>query len=70
MNLLIETLKQEVSTSVRFLPAVSIIMPFTPVTTLKKNLEYQVKSAVGQVEAMLIEHYTMDQAIPVITRLK
>ncbi len=55
---------------VKYLPAVSIIMPFTPVVTLKKDLEYHLKDVMGKVETLLITHYPAEKAIPAIIKLK
>lgn len=70
MNLYKSTHAREVITTVKYLPAVSIIMPFTPVITVKKNLEYHLKNVMGKVEAMLATHYTAEKAIPIIIKLK
>ena len=70
MNLFTSTPEREAIATVQFLPAVSIIMPFTPVITLKKTLEYSLKNVMGKVEAMLSTHYTVEKAIPVIIKLR
>jgi len=70
MNLFTSTPEREAIATVQFLPAVSIIMPFTPVITLKKTLEYSLKNVMGKVETMLSTHYTVEKAIPVIIKLR
>jgi Bacterial archaeo-eukaryotic release factor family 3 len=70
MNLFTSIPEREAIATVEFLPAVSIIMPFTPVITIKKNLEYNLKNVMGKVEAMLTTYYTFEKAIPVILKLK
>lgn len=55
---------------VTYLPAVSIIMPFTPVITSKKDLEYRLQNVMSKVEEMLLIHYPVEKAIPVIIKLK
>ena len=70
MNLFTSTSEREAIASVEFLPAISIVMPFTPVMTLKKNLEYNLKNVMGKVEAMLTTYYTAEKAIPVIVKLR
>ena len=70
MNLFTSTPKREAIAMVEYLPAVSIVMPFTPVITLKKNLEYRLKDVMAKVEAMLVTHYTTEKAMPIIIRLK
>jgi len=62
--------EREAIAVVKYSPAVSIIMPFTPVITLKKDLEYLLKNVMGKVEAMLITHYPVEKAMPVIIKLK
>ena len=58
LNLLTFIPERKTIAAVKYLPAVSIIMPFTPVITLKKDLEYRLKNVMSKVEAMLITHYT------------
>ncbi|MEO6290322.1 MAG: hypothetical protein ABIO76_10390 [Ginsengibacter sp.] len=70
MNLFVSAPEREVIATVEYLPAVSIIMPFTPVITAKRNLEYHLKCVMAKVEAMLTTHYTAEKAIPVIIKLK
>jgi hypothetical protein len=70
MNLLTSIPEREAITAVQYLPTVSIIIPFTPVITLKKDLEYCLKNVMGKVEAMLITHYPAEKAMPVIIKLK
>ena len=70
MNIFTSTPEREVIATVQYVPAVSIIMPFTPVITLKRNLEYYLKNVMSKVEALLTTHYTAEKAIPVIIKLK
>jgi hypothetical protein len=70
MNIFTSTPEREVIATVQYLPAVSIVIPFTPVITLKENLEYYLKNVMSKVEAMLVAHYTAEKAIPVIIKLK
>ncbi len=62
--------EREQIASVQFQPFVSLVMPFTPVITLKKDLEYLLKSALGKVEATLNANYPSEKATPVIFKLK
>jgi Bacterial archaeo-eukaryotic release factor family 3 len=62
--------EREQISNVQFHPFVSIVMPFTPVITLKKDLEYLLKSALSKIEANLIKNYPNDKAMPVIIKLK
>ncbi len=56
--------------AVKYLPAVSIILPFEPVMSIKSELEYKLKLSVQKVESELMKDYTMDKALPVILKLK
>jgi hypothetical protein len=62
--------EQEVIGAVRYQPEVSIILPFEPIMSLKSELQYQLKIAVGKVESQLLANYPNEQATPVIIRLK
>ena len=70
MDLFTTSPNREAISTVQYLPAVSIIMPFAPVVTSKKNLEYRLKNVMGKAEALLAAHYTAEKAIPVIMKLK
>jgi hypothetical protein len=70
MNTFTTTPNREVIATVQYLPAVSIIMPFAPIMTPRKNLEYRLKNIMGKAEALLAAHYTAEKAIPVIIKLK
>ncbi|HAO47335.1 MAG TPA: hypothetical protein DCQ97_10445 [Chitinophagaceae bacterium] len=56
--------------AVKYLPAISIIMPFGPKISLKSDLEYRLKMAVGKIEKELMKNYPAEKALPVISRLK
>ncbi len=70
MTLYTSTAEREAIATVEFLPAISIIMPFTPVMTVKKNLEHSLKNVMGKIEAVLTTHYTVEKAIPVLIKLR
>ncbi len=70
MNLIAYTAKREAISAVEFLPAVSIIIPFTPLISAKKNIEYNIKNVLGKVESMLVNEYSIKNAIPVIIKLR
>ena len=70
MDLFTTSPNREVIATVQYLPVVSIIMPFAPVITSKKNLEYRLKNVMGKAEALLAAQYTAEKAIPVIIKLK
>ena len=56
--------------AVKYLPAISIIMPFEPKISLKADLEYRLKMVVGKVEKELMNNYPSEKALPVMNRLK
>jgi len=56
--------------AVKYLPAVSIILPFEPVMSLKSELEHKLKFAIQKAESELMKDYAMDKALPVILKLK
>jgi len=62
--------EQELLGAVRYLPTISIILPFEPVMSSKSELQHQLKIAVGKVEMELMTNYPAEKAIPVIARLK
>lgn len=61
-NVLIET--------PHYLPAVSIILPFEPMMSLKSELEYKLKRALEKIEAELMTNYPVEKAMPVILKLQ
>lgn len=70
MSIQLSMEEQQVIGSVKYLPAVSIILPFEPVMSSKSELQYQLKLAVGKVESELMTDYPADKAMPVIVKLK
>jgi hypothetical protein len=62
--------EKELIGGVKYLPAVSIILPFEPVMSSKNELKYKLKLSVQKVESELMKDYAMDKALPVILRLK
>lgn len=69
MNLVFQDQQQLINTA-GYLPAVSVIMPFHPIMSAKKDLEYQLKRAMEKVESSLMEQYPRDKAIPVLEKLR
>jgi Bacterial archaeo-eukaryotic release factor family 3 len=53
----------------RYLPAVSIILPFEPKMSPKAEVEYRLKIALGKVEKELMQNYSAEKVIPVINKL-
>lgn len=62
--------QRQVISEIKYLPAVSIIMPFRPVVTRKNELEYSLRSIMGEIEQELVTHYPTEKAVPVIIKLK
>lgn len=62
--------EKAVLNAVKYLPAISLIMPFEPKISLKSDLEYRLKMAVGKVEKELMNNYPSEKALPVINRLR
>jgi Bacterial archaeo-eukaryotic release factor family 3 len=60
----------EAISSVGYQPVVSVIMPFSPVTMLKQDLESRINFITGKVESLLIKNYTAELAMPIIFKLK
>jgi hypothetical protein len=61
---------QRIMDAIKYLPSVSVIMPFEPKMSLKHELEYQLKLAVQQVQKELKAKYPGDKAEVVIGKLK
>ncbi|HEY6081977.1 MAG TPA: hypothetical protein VIU45_00885 [Chitinophagaceae bacterium] len=61
---------QEVMSETRYLPEVSVILPFEPLISLKRGLQRQLKMAVGKVESELMANYPEEKAMPVIIKLR
>ena len=62
--------KREVIAEIKYLPAVSIVMPFQPVVTPKSKLEYKLKLIMGKIEQELLTLYSVEKAVPLIIKLK
>ncbi len=62
--------KRAATSVIEFLPAVSIILPFCPVISAKKNLECCLNKVLARVEDMLTVQYSFKTALPVLVRLK
>ncbi|MDE3213828.1 MAG: hypothetical protein KGM98_11395 [Bacteroidota bacterium] len=70
MNLIKSTPGFEAITSIEYEPTISIVMPFSPITSRKEDLESRINFITGRVESMLIDEYTSQKAMPIIYRLK
>lgn len=62
--------KRQVIAEIKYLPAVSIVMPFQPVITSKSKLEYKLKLILGKIEQELLTLYSVEKAVPLIIKLK
>jgi hypothetical protein len=67
---LLSTEERELIEVARYLPSVSIIVPFEPKVALKTNLAYQLKVMLGKIETALLSNYPADKAQPVINKLQ
>lgn len=70
MDINIALQERKVIADIKYLPVVSIIMPFRPVVTRKNELEYSLRSIMRKVEQELVTHYPTEKAVPVIIKLK
>jgi hypothetical protein len=70
MNIDVSREEQELFGAIKYLPAVSIILPFEPVMSLKTELAHQLKIIQEKVERELIKNYPADKAVPVIVKLQ
>src|SRR5580765_1392202 len=70
MNIHVSREEQELFGAIKYLPAVSIILPFEPVMSLKTELAHQLKIIQEKVERELIKNYPADKAVPVIVKLQ
>jgi hypothetical protein len=62
--------EKEVLDGVKYLPSVSIILPFEPKMSIHRELQYQLERTVAKVEKKLLASYTLEKAKPVIDKLK
>jgi hypothetical protein len=53
-----------------YLPAVSIVLPFEPMMSLKSELEYKLKRALEKIETELMANYPVEKAMPVLLKLQ
>jgi hypothetical protein len=62
--------EQKVMEKKEALPSVSMVLPFEPKMTAKSEWEPVLKAALRKVEKELMETYSSDQAMPLITKLQ
>ncbi len=60
----------ELIESVKYTPAVSIIMPFEPKMSSKSEMEGNLRKAITKVERELLANYPSEKALPVLHRLQ
>ena len=59
----------EVLTAPKYLPCISLIMPFDPKMGLKKELDYKLKIAVDKIEKEIETNYPEEKSFPVMKKL-
>jgi len=59
----------EVLTAPKYLPCISLIMPFDPKMGLKKELDYKLKIAVDKIEKEIEINYPEEKSFPVMKKL-
>lgn len=62
--------EKAVLNAVKYLPAISMILPFEPKISVKSELEYRLKMAFNKVEKELMNNYPPEKASPIINRLR
>jgi hypothetical protein len=60
----------EILNAVKYMPCVSIIMPFEPKMSLKSELEHKLKLAFAKVDSELMASYTEEKALVVLRKLR
>jgi len=60
---------EAILTTPKYLPCISIIMPFEPKIGLKKELDYKLKMAKNKIEKELELNYPEDRVLPVLNKL-
>ena len=60
----------DILNAVKYMPSISIIIPFEPKMSLKSELEYKLKTAIDKVEKQLKAGYPEERSEPVLHRLK
>ena len=62
--------QRQVIGKIKYLPAVSIILPFHPVITKKDELKYSLMLIMHKIEQDLLTRYAAEKAVPVLIKLK
>jgi Bacterial archaeo-eukaryotic release factor family 3 len=70
MNLIKSTPGFETITSIEYQPTISIVMPFSPISSFKEDLESRMNFITGRVESMLIDEYPAQKAMAILYKLK
>ncbi len=60
----------EILESPKYLPCISLIMPFEPKMGLKKELDYKLKTAVARIERELFKVYPPEKSSPLLKKLE
>lgn len=61
---------QHVIGKIKYLPAVSIILPLPPVMARKEDLKHSIMLIMQKIEQDLLIHYPAEKAVPVLVKLK
>lgn len=70
MHTLLADSIEEVIKMPKYLPCISLIMPFDPKMGLKKELDYKLKTAVDKIEKEINATYPSEKAKPVLKKLQ
>jgi hypothetical protein len=62
--------ENDILNAVKYMPSVSIIIPFEPKMSLKSGLEYKLKTVIDKVEKQLMAGYPEERSRPVLNKLK
>jgi hypothetical protein len=62
--------ENDILNAVKYMPSVSIIIPFEPKMSLKSGLEYRLKTVIDKVEKQLMAGYPEERSRPVLNKLK
>jgi Bacterial archaeo-eukaryotic release factor family 3 len=60
----------DILNAVKYMPSVSVIIPFEPKMSLKSEIEYKLKTAIDRVKEQLETGYPAEKSQPVLNRLK
>lgn len=70
MDQVISIQSSEAISEIRYLPEISIIMPFQPIVTSKQELEYKLMLITAKIEQELGDIYSAEYAVPATLKLR